>query len=316
MRLIQQKRSIGRSKWQSFYLLCLSLLILITPTSGQSSLSQKLDIDKKTEKSNDFLTKSEGLLLGSPPTYIDFNGFNGLELKISRPRTSLYDYTLMFWVRSVSSFEDLKVDPTIKNIKSYLFKLENSVGCYISREEAEDSTVTKEPYILCETGNGSTTNDIEIMLADLPDVQSWMHFTYSAIYKPASTLSGIRSESYLRIDISTFHIIRTGGYKPIKSSNLYYGAGGAAEEDVGFKGHYRQFYITVGYIDNEDVQNLMHEYKVLDYSTMAYYRFEQTIFIDRYDDSFRVQQARPLRQLPEFVQENISSPFCNSIPAA
>ena len=28
-----------------------------------------------------------------------------------------------------------------------------------------------------------------------------------------------------------------------------------------------------------------------------------------------MQKARPLRALPEFVQENVSAPFCNSIPA-
>ena len=46
---------------------------------------------------------------------------------------------------------------------------------------------------------------------------------------------------------------------------------------------------------------LMHEYKVLDYSTMGYYRFDENTNIDRYDDSFRVQKARPLGFLPKFV---------------
>ena len=73
--------------------------------------------------------------------------------------------------------------------------------------------------------------------------------------------------------------------------------------------------IRVGYIDPENVKYLMHEYKVLDYSTMGYYRFDLTQFIDRYDDSFRKQKAKPLGFLPNFVQENIAAPYCNSIPA-
>lgn len=86
-------------------------------------------------KSNDNSTASEGLLLGSIPTYVDFNGKNGLELHISRPRTTLYDYTIMFWVRGLKTLDELKYDDTIKNTKTYLFKLENSVGCYITRYE-------------------------------------------------------------------------------------------------------------------------------------------------------------------------------------
>jgi len=115
--------------------------------------------------------------------------------------------------------------------------------------------------------------------------------TYSAIYRPASALSGIKSNSYLRIDISSFSSLWIGGYKPIVSNKLYYGAGGRDAENVGFMGHYRQMWITVGYIDQSKVPNLMHEYKVLDYSTMAYYRFDQSIFIDRYEDAFRIQKA-------------------------
>ena len=39
-------------------------------------------------------------MLESPPTYIEFDGSNGLQLKISLPRSRMFDYTLMFWVRS------------------------------------------------------------------------------------------------------------------------------------------------------------------------------------------------------------------------
>jgi hypothetical protein len=101
----------------------------------------------------------------------------------------------------------------------------------------------------------------------------------------------------------------------VETGLVYYGCGGPTIDDVGFRGNYRQFWLTVGYIEPNNVPYLMHEYKVLDYSAMAYYKFDQTIFIGRYEDSFRVQKARPVSVLPDFIQENIASPFCNSIPA-
>lgn len=175
--------------------------MVILATALLSMLAQGAwTIDKQTTKSNAASTVSEGLLLGSTPTFVDFTGFNGLELAVSRPRTSRYDYTIMFWVRSKKSYDELKVDDGIKDIKTYLFKLENSVGCYITR------TDDVGPMLYCETSYGPGFGGmIEVDLFDLPDIESWMHLTYSAIYKPASRLSGIESESYLRIDISTFN---------------------------------------------------------------------------------------------------------------
>lgn len=241
--------------------------------------------------------------MGSTPLYVNFTGFNGLELSVSRPRTSLYDYTLMFWVRSILSYEQLKEDSQILDTKAYLFKLENSVGCYIWR--TEDKEVKEEdrgPFLRCDSGDEENgTADIQVDLFLLPDIQSWMHITYSAVYNPASTSSGVKSKSYLRIDISTYNRAWEGGYKPVKSGKVYYGCGGPNVDDVGFTGNYRQFYITVGYIEPENVPYLIHEYKVLDYSTMAYYKFDQTIFIGRYEDSFRVQKARPVEKLPTFI---------------
>jgi len=75
------------------------------------------------------------------PTFIDFTGNNGLELSISLPRTPLFDYTMMFWIRSAQSYDELKVAESIKNTKAYLFKMKNSVGCYITRFESDDSLV-------------------------------------------------------------------------------------------------------------------------------------------------------------------------------
>ena len=66
-----------------------------------------MEVNKSTQKSNDASTASEGLLLGATPLYVNFTGENGLELEVSRPRTTLYDYTLMFWFRSILSYEEL-----------------------------------------------------------------------------------------------------------------------------------------------------------------------------------------------------------------
>ena len=189
---------------------------------------------KEIRKSNDNSTASEGLLLGATPTYIDIDGSNGLELSISRPGSSLYDYTVMFWFRSLKGYQELNNDEEIIDKKLYLFKLEKSVGCYITNKKDDDT----EALIICE--NGDEEAAIEVNLEDLPDVESWMHITYSANYQPNG-----KSQSYIRIDISSFNKKwDTDQFIPVVSNKVYYGAGGpsAAEQgdkDKGFPGHYR-----------------------------------------------------------------------------
>ena len=189
-------------------------------------------------------------MLEAAPTYVNFTGVNGLELSISLPRTQLFDYTLMFWMRSTQSYAELSTDPNIKDTKAYLFKLVNGVGCYITRTETVENQkiVTGGPWLRCESGDTNGTGDIEVDLAELPDIQAWMHLTFSAIYNPASASSSVKSQSYLRIDISSFHKTWQGGYRPIKGNKVYYGCAGLLSTDLGFPGNYRQFWITVGYI--------------------------------------------------------------------
>ena len=244
--------------------------------TSQSLVGPVLEVNKNTQKSNDASTASEGLLLGSTPLYVNFTGLNGLALEVSRPRTALYDYTLMFWFRSILSYEELLVSEEIENTKAYLFKLENSVGCYVTRDNPiKEGYDIAGPFMRCESGDPEEgSNDIEINLFDLPDIESWMHITYSAIYNPASALSSVKSESYLRIDISTYSNEWRGGYRAVETGIVYYGCGGPTIEDIGFRGNYRQFWLTVGYIEPNNVPYLMHEYKVLDYSSMAYYKFD------------------------------------------
>ena len=173
------------------------------------------------------------MLLGATPLYVNFTGFNGLELEISRPRTTLFDYTLMFWFRSILSYEELETYDVIEGKRAYLFKLEKSVGCYITRAKSTNLEIGKtKPFLRCETANeDEETKDIEVDLFELPDIESWMHITYSAVYNPASQSSGIVSESYLRIDISTYSNEWRGGYQPIRTGKVYYGCNGTTVDD-------------------------------------------------------------------------------------
>ena len=98
---------------------------------------------------------------------------------------------------------------------------------------------------------------------------------------------------------------------PVTKFVAHYGSGSGQD---GFPGHYRQFWMTLGYVPFTNVQYLMHQYKVMDYSTLGYYKFERTILLDRYDDAFRLQKAKRKTVDPKFVTENIAAPFCNSIP--
>lgn len=41
----------------------------------------------------------------------------------------------MFWVRSTKGYLELIKADEIKNIKTYLFKLDKGVGCYITRSD-------------------------------------------------------------------------------------------------------------------------------------------------------------------------------------
>ena len=128
-----------------------------------------------------------------------------------------------------------------------------------------------------------------------------MHLTYSANYRAVSASNAsVSSSSYVQLDISSSFTMRKEAdktYVPITNAYVYYGSGDEDPEAIGrykagFVGNYRQFWITVGYIHPSDVRKVMHQYKVLDYSTMGYYKFEQTILLGRYDDSFRIQKAK------------------------
>lgn len=263
-------------------------------------------------------TKNEGLLLEAEPTYADFTGEDGLKLEISMPTSKKFDYTLMFWFRSKHNYVDLMNNAELENEKWYLFEMPGSgdddgmASCYITRP-------TGKGLILKCTPDPDDTFQID--LEKLPDIQSWIHLTYAANYNPTSKKSSVKSNSYVRLDISSFTIEAVGGYASITKPYVMYGLGdGYVNEKgqkidfkLGFPGNYRQFFLTLGYLKPEKVPLLKHQYKVLDYSTMGYYKMEQTVLLGRYDDAFRPQQARIVNVPPLFVTENVAAPFCNSI---
>jgi len=120
-----------------------------------------------------------------------------------------------------------------------------------------------------------------------------MHLTFSTNNNAVSDASKENSGySYVRIDTSNHpeiaDIDRHFAMKIPKSKakgSVYYGSN--SKKVNGFPGHYRQFWITLGYLEPQNIKFLMHQQKVLDYSTMGYYKFEQTILYDKFADAFR-----------------------------
>ena len=105
-----------------------------------------------------------------------------------------------------------------------------------------------------------------------------MHLTFSSNY---DSTPGKDGETFVRIDISneSFEAMLPR-HMPIaidKSQEsarglVFYGAG---FDEKGFPSHYRQFWMTLGFMkDRQRIQNLRHQYKVMDYSTLGYYKFE------------------------------------------
>ena len=103
MTILEKRSSHSSRRSGRTALIMLSLLAVISGLAGMTQAQNKflpdLVVDKTQRTSDNSKTVSEGLLLESPPTYIQFDGSNGLQLKISLPRSRYFDYTLMFWIR-------------------------------------------------------------------------------------------------------------------------------------------------------------------------------------------------------------------------
>ena len=69
------------------------------------------------------------------------------------------------------------------------------------------------------------------MLAELPDIQAWMHLTYSANHSPVSKKAEAKSLPYLKVE----NILVTGPYLQIFDRRAYYGAGMDLEDGNGVR---------------------------------------------------------------------------------
>ena len=132
---------------------------------------------------------------------------------------------------------------------------------------------------------------MKIHLADIPDIQAWMHLTYSANHVPVSRLADSKSHAYLNID----RITVTGSYMQMQDRNVFYGIGSNTKYSAmgkGFAGDYRQFYFSLGYTEEASIELLKHQEKVLEFETRGYYRFGCA---DTMADVFRQQKAVVIR---------------------
>ena len=149
----------------------------------------------------------------------------------------------MFWFRSAKSLADLEIDDSILSERAYLFEMPGGIACFVTRTKSEG------PWLECSppTNDDEETSSDDIMridLTDLPDIQAWMHLTYSAKHIPSSGKSEAKSHAYLTVK----DITETGPYVPMQDRNVYYGTA-MDKSSQGFPGDYRQFYFTLGYVE-------------------------------------------------------------------
>lgn len=107
-----------------------------------------------------------------------------------------YDYTVMFWFRSSLTIEDLIRD---RHNKHYLFELDGSVQCFI-----EDGVNIN---CLPQLPEGDDRYSEPIQLAQIPDIQQWMHLTY--------IVHSEEGYSTLRLDYPGGSLEMTLGYSSI-----------------------------------------------------------------------------------------------------
>ena len=87
----------------------------------------------------------------------------------------------------------------------------------------------------------------------------------------------------MRLDFPTEHLTLRGDYSSIKSPEVYVGIGSDLKR--GFDGDIQEVWVSLGYIDDKEVPNIMNSEMVFDVSTMGYYKFQNTY--GRLDDAMR-----------------------------
>ena len=136
-----------------------------------------------------------------------------------------------------------------------------------------------------------------------------MHLTYSANNLVQISATERAPQAYVSIE----GVTKKGDYAQMQDDKAYYGAG--HESQKGFPGDYRQFYFTIGYVDEAKIDLLKHQKKALDFNTRGHYEFEAVGDESKYADTFRKQQGRPVGTAPQFVfEEDIAVPFCSNLP--
>ena len=90
-----------------------------------------------------------------------------------------------------------------------------------------------------------------------------MHLTYTAHSK--------ENYSTLRIDYPGSFLTMNLGYSSLSKPIAFLGINSGLNH--GFKGDFREFFMTEGAVLNNKIPNLINIVKVFDVSTMAYYRF-------------------------------------------
>ena len=106
-------------------------------------------------------------------------------------------------------------------------------------------------------------------VSKIPDMQSWMHLTFSAEWGNKAMGGG---SSYLRIDFPKLNRTISGSYTNLKSPEVYVGIG--SDMKRGFNGDIREVWVSLGYLEGADVKKIMNMNKVFDVSTMGYYKFQ------------------------------------------
>ena len=90
---------------------------------------------------------------------------------------------------------------------------------------------------------------------------------------------------------------------------------------LGFIGDIREVWVSLGYLDDSNVPNIMNMNKVFDVSTMGYYKFQDAY--GRLNDAMRDQTAMLILSdlqgdnpvIPMYMQDVNSYPYCDTLPS-
>lgn len=168
----------------------------------------------------------------------------------------------MLWFKSTASLEDLLNAP----YSLYLFEFGND-GPYCR--------ITGQ-FIEC-------SGDLQFDLYLLPDVQQWCHLTFISRHHEGTSM--------LRIDYADTSVeVEADVHQPLDTNSLFLGISSDLKLPNGFRGRFREVFLTYGAIEPSSIPFVINMVKVFDVSTMAYYRFHP-IKGSFLRDAFRDQTA-------------------------